>query len=325
MAREEFIRASILIVAGGSQPEASVARYRLRFLLQEFDIPRGETLLGRSAECHVTIEDPLVSRNHARINLEGEEATISDLGSRNGVKVNGTPIKDAVTLKDGDRIRIGTQELVFCRVEMVSARARTTGFLKHCAKCHLPYAQEAGVCPNCGGTEQVDEDTLSGRFGSGGQGAWSVQLLIEVVERALAGERFEEAERMLRRAMALVEERAAMLESVDGRQLGTISEAALTIGDHNGTRDLAAWVLTIHRALMALPGPGTLTGIGRALAKHPDLAGELDGLAAALSSPEKTFSEDDAKVLAAIEALRAAGGTAPASGVSGDKTRTAIS
>jgi hypothetical protein len=300
-----------------------VARYRLRFLLQEFDIPRGETLLGRSAECHVTIEDPLVSRNHARIHLEGEEATIADLGSRNGVKVNGMPIKEAVTLKDGDRIRIGTQELVFCRVEMVSARARTTGFLKHCGKCHLPYAQEAGSCPNCGGTEQVDEDTLSGRFGSGGQGAWSVQLLIEVVERALAGERYEEAERMLRRAMALVEERAAMLETVDPRQLGTISEAALAIGEHNGTRELAAWVLTMHRALIALPGPGTLTGIGRALAKHPDLASELDGLATALSSPEKTFSEDDAKVLASLEALRvpASGAVAGAS----DKSRTAIS
>ncbi len=308
-----------------------MARYRLRFLLQEFDIPRGETLLGRSAECHVTIEDPLVSRTHARINLDGEEATISDLGSRNGVKVNGAPIKgDGITLKDGDRIRIGTQELVFCRVEMVSARARTTGFLKHCGKCHLPYAQEAGSCPNCGGTEQVDEDTLSGRFGSGGQGAWSVQLLIEVVERALAGDRLDEAERMLRRTMALIEERAAMREGIDPRQLSTVSEAALTIGDKKATRELAAWVLTIHRVLVALPSPTTLAGIGREIATHPDLVGELDGLATALASPEKTFSEDDAKVLASIEGLRAAAGSGASvqggAGASSDgKTRTALS
>ena len=307
-----------------------MARYRLRFLLQEFDIPRGETLLGRSAECHVTIEDPLVSRTHARINLEGEVATISDVSSRNGVKVNGAPIKDSVTLKDGDRIRIGTQELVFCRVEMVSSRARTTGFLKHCGKCHLPYAQEAGSCPNCGGTEQVDEDTLSGRFGSGGQAAWSVQLLIEVVERALAGDRVDEAERMLRRAMALIEERAAMHEGIDPRQLSTVSEVALTIGETKGTRELAAWVLTIHRALIVLPGPGTLAGIQRALGTHPDLVAELDGLATALSSPEKTFSEEDAKVFASVEALRAlangASGGSNGSGSGSDgKTRASIS
>ena len=308
-----------------------MARYRLRFLLQEFDIPRGETLLGRSAECHVTIEDPLVSRTHARINLEGEDATISDLSSRNGVKVNGAPIKDAaVTLKDGDRIRIGTQELVFCRVEMVSARARTTGFLKHCGKCRLPYAQEAGSCPNCGGTEQVDEDTLSGRFGTGGQGAWSVQLLIEVVERALAGDRLDEAERMLRRTMALVEERAAMLEGIDPRQLAAVSDAALTIGDQRGSREFAAWVMTIHRAIVALPAPATLTGIARALAVHPDLIAELDSLAGALASPEKTFSEEDSKVLAALSALRVAGraaasGTLTEPSIGGGKSRTALS
>ena len=58
-----------------------MARYRLRFLLQEFDLPRGATILGRSSDCHVTIEDPLVSRQHARIMVRGEEATLEDLGS----------------------------------------------------------------------------------------------------------------------------------------------------------------------------------------------------------------------------------------------------
>ena len=66
-----------------------MARYRLRFLLQEFDLPRGATLIGRSSDCHVTIEDPLVSRQHARIVIDGDDATLQDLGSRNGVKLNG--------------------------------------------------------------------------------------------------------------------------------------------------------------------------------------------------------------------------------------------
>ena len=163
-----------------------VARYRLRFLLQEFDLPRGATILGRSSDCHVTIEDPLVSRHHARIVLEGDRAVVYDLNSRNGVKLNGAPIKEPTELKDGDRLRIGTQELVFCRVEAApNASAKTTGFLRHCARCRMPYPQEAGACPNCGATEALDEETLSGQFGAAAQAIWSVQLFLEVLERAL--------------------------------------------------------------------------------------------------------------------------------------------
>ncbi|MEO7109577.1 MAG: FHA domain-containing protein, partial [Polyangiaceae bacterium] len=93
-----------------------MARYRLRFLLQEFDLPRGATLIGRSSDCHVTIEDPLVSREHARIVIDDEGARCEDLGSRNGVKINGVTARGTTRLKDGDRLRIGTQELVFCTV-----------------------------------------------------------------------------------------------------------------------------------------------------------------------------------------------------------------
>ena len=55
--------------------EANVARYRLRFLLQEFDLPRGITVIGRSLDCNLTIEDPLVSRQHARIVVDDDGGT----------------------------------------------------------------------------------------------------------------------------------------------------------------------------------------------------------------------------------------------------------
>jgi hypothetical protein len=298
-----------------------LARYRLRFLLQEIDLARGETLLGRSADCHVTIEDPLVSRTHARIVLDNEIATLFDLGSRNGVKVNGSPIKTQQVLKDGDRIRIGTQELVFCRVEVVNMAAKTTGFLRHCAKCKMPYAREAGACPNCGGTEQIDEETLSGRFGTGGQGAWSVQLLIEVVERALAADRLDEAERMLLRTIGLIDERAALREGVDPRQLASVSEAALLIGDRRATKQYASWVMTAHKTLAMLPAESVIAGLGRALTSHPDLASELESMINELASPEKTFSEEDSRALAALEGLRMSATKQTPSG----KSRAAIS
>jgi len=83
----------------------SSARFRLRFQLQEIDLPQGDTVIGRSATCQVTIEDPLVSREHARIRIVGERATIEDLGSRNGVQVGGTSLQSLHVLRDGERVR----------------------------------------------------------------------------------------------------------------------------------------------------------------------------------------------------------------------------
>ncbi len=54
------------------RPEA--ARYRLRFLLQEFDLASGDTLIGRGDDCHITIYDPSISRHHARIIVTGGRA-----------------------------------------------------------------------------------------------------------------------------------------------------------------------------------------------------------------------------------------------------------
>src|SRR5579863_3449324 len=118
-----------------------MARYRLRFHLQEVDLQRGATYIGRSEECEVTIEDPLVSRRHARITFEGDVVAIEDLGSRNGVRVNGKSIVGTQRLGDGDRVRIGTQDFVFCSVQAKTDRhAKTTCVLRLCAVCKAPYA-----------------------------------------------------------------------------------------------------------------------------------------------------------------------------------------
>jgi hypothetical protein len=182
-----------------------VIRHRLRFLLQEFDLPAGITLLGRSSECHITIEDPLVSRTHARIERDADSVTLRDEGSRNGVRVNGHAISGTHTLTHGDRIRIGTQELVFTKVNLGERTGKTTGFLRHCAKCRIPYPEESKNCPNCGAQEFLEEDTITGKQQD--QRTWQLKLYAEVLERGLAMSRFEDVERIWTRAAAEVDER----------------------------------------------------------------------------------------------------------------------
>jgi hypothetical protein len=202
-----------------------LARYRLRFLLQEIDLPRGTTLLGRSPECHVTLEDPLVSRQHARIVIGDEGAVCEDLKSRNGVKVNGLALKGPTKLRDGDRVRIGTHELVFCEVahDLPASPAKTTGFLLHCARCRLPYPQEVVSCPNCGATEQLEEDTMTGQLQSESRRSWGVQLLAEVAQKALSLDRTQDAVRALHRIMTQLEDRVLAHEPLDQEQLDHVA------------------------------------------------------------------------------------------------------
>jgi Protein of unknown function (DUF3662)/FHA domain len=75
-------------------------------------IPPDGAVLGRSRECEITIEDPNISRRHAQMRLENGSWSIVDLGSTNGIEVNGERV-DAATLESGDRIVMGRTELVF--------------------------------------------------------------------------------------------------------------------------------------------------------------------------------------------------------------------
>jgi FHA domain len=220
-----------------------VARYRLRFHLQEVDLQRGITFIGRSEECEVTIEDPLVSRRHARIVFEGDDVSLEDLGSRNGVRVNGRQIKGAHKLVDGDRVRIGTQDFVFCLVQpRADRRSKTTGILRLCGQCKAPYAREMVSCPNCGAVEATDEETLSGTFGPQSQYSWSVQLLIEALEKALGLGKVADADRILRRATALLEERVASGGKVQPMQLPALAVAAERVCKETQDAAWGAWL-----------------------------------------------------------------------------------
>jgi hypothetical protein len=282
-----------------------VARYRLRFLLQEFDLPRGATILGRSSDCHVTIEDPLVSRHHARIVLEGDRAVVYDLNSRNGVKVNGASVKDPVELKDGDRLRIGTQELVFCRVEAApNASAKTTGFLRHCARCRMPYPQEAGSCPSCGATEALDEETLSGQFGAAAQQIWSVQLFLEVLDRALTLERFEDVHRILRRATVQVEERIVRGDAIDAPQLAKLAVGAARASLALDDSTWAVWIAQVYRRVPIVMPEEVVAKLGELVARFPtDMADPVHQLATYVRTVPSSPAEGPA--IAALERVRA--------------------
>jgi hypothetical protein len=70
------------------------------------------TLIGRSPECDVFLDDVTVSRRHAELLQEGDRYTIRDLGSLNGTFVNRARVESA-ELHDDDEVQIGKYRMTF--------------------------------------------------------------------------------------------------------------------------------------------------------------------------------------------------------------------
>ncbi|MEO8053858.1 MAG: FHA domain-containing protein [Acidobacteriota bacterium] len=92
--------------------------------LNVLPLSEGDNVLGRDPSADVWIGDVSVSRQHARIRVRGGEATLEDLGSKNGTLHAGRRIEGGTPLKDGDGFRIGSIDLVF-RAESISGSTLT--------------------------------------------------------------------------------------------------------------------------------------------------------------------------------------------------------
>ena len=89
--------------------------------MHDFELADGEFVVGRGADCQLALDDALVSRRHAIFTAQGSDLYVEDLGSRNGVRVNEERIVGRVALKDGDKVRIGSQDMAILLRHRVQA------------------------------------------------------------------------------------------------------------------------------------------------------------------------------------------------------------
>jgi hypothetical protein len=69
--------------------------------------PKEEATIGRQQDNDIVLYHPMVSKQHARVFRDGLGFAVKDLGSRNGLEVNGAVVKDMHRLKSGDKVKIG--------------------------------------------------------------------------------------------------------------------------------------------------------------------------------------------------------------------------
>lgn len=96
---------------------------------REHDLSEGENIVGRDVDAAVRIEDPTVSRHHARLVVRGSEVTVEDLDSKNGSFVEGKRLKVPRRLKSGDIVKFGSVVMTFHTYspETSTESARTGG------------------------------------------------------------------------------------------------------------------------------------------------------------------------------------------------------
>ncbi|MEW5718713.1 MAG: FHA domain-containing protein [Chloroflexota bacterium] len=93
-----------------------VPRLAIRTPNRTWEIPltKDALTIGRQAECDIFLDDPKVSRQHARLEARGDAFVVRDLGSTNGTWVGDQRV-ETYTLQDGDTLSIGQARLVFKR------------------------------------------------------------------------------------------------------------------------------------------------------------------------------------------------------------------
>jgi len=204
------------------------SKFRLRVGNEQIALPLGVSLIGRDASaCRITIFDTLISRRHARVQCDGEQATVEDLGSRNGTRLNGVLISGPHALRDGDRIGIGSYELSVGVLEANEGdwTDMPTGLIRICPDCQVAYPATSGGCPQCGSTSS-DAHTNHTRGDDTTRGRWSLGMLVEMLGKSMLTNRASDAEKLMRQAANIVSDQLRDQKPIDGDELRALGEVA---------------------------------------------------------------------------------------------------
>jgi predicted component of type VI protein secretion system len=224
-------------------------RFRLRYLHHDLELHEGEFSLGRSAECQLSLDDPLVSRRHAVLVVTRDRVTLEDLQSRNGVHVNGERIAGKVALRSGDTIAIGEQELTLVVGRDVTERdiLSTTQAAHHTLPKIAVHERDASGAgrpstdpPSAPGEPTIDTPP--------DRRAQAFSLLGGLAEKALAMGRAEEAERLLASALSEVVESSRAGTRPSQSQVDAAARLAAKLATATAKGTWVDYVIDLYRA-----------------------------------------------------------------------------
>lgn len=192
-----------------------MARFCLRYQAVDLRVGSHEFVVGRAHDCDLVLDDTLVSRRHASFRVDRDAIELRDLESRNGVLLNGRRVEKAARLQHGDRVLVGSRELIVKDLDRTRP-VRGTAELVRCGSCGGYVSSNLPTCTQCGtALELVEREempfdappTLMGgpspalTPGATQRALGSFALLAQLADKAFGMGGHEEAERILSNAL----------------------------------------------------------------------------------------------------------------------------
>jgi pSer/pThr/pTyr-binding forkhead associated (FHA) protein len=222
-------------------------RVWLRFQDQrDFELAPGVTVVGRGDGCQLVLDDPLISRRHACFVVDDREITVKDLGSTNGVLVNGTRVDDMQVVVPGDQITIGRHNAELCWVPFSAAergpRPREMHSGRPAVDTMVDQRLPDDVHPHH--SDADSEATHQTRV---------LEMLSGVAEKAFELGRGVDAERILKRPLETILERAREGAAIDPRETSDAGLLAVRLARATGQGVWIDYVFQLFGALGKLP------------------------------------------------------------------------
>jgi hypothetical protein len=185
-------------------------KFVLRHGAREIALPLGRFVIGRADGCELPLDDPMVSRQHAALDVDHDGVVAQDLGSRNGIKVNGERVQEPRRLAPGDVLEVGSSAFT-----VRLGRDAMADTINQAATQRLPVFGLIGV----------------------------------LAEKALALGRVDEAERLLGPQIGLLVDAAAHGKRIDGATIDHACTFALRLAAVGEAGKWIDVVFRLHRSL----------------------------------------------------------------------------
>jgi FHA domain-containing protein/double zinc ribbon protein len=310
-----------------------LARFSIRYLNYDLELPLGAFTIGRSPDCQLALDDPLISRRHATLHVADDEVIFEDLGSRNGSTINGEAVRGKRKLIPGDKLGLGSQEVLLVRLADVRGGMRT---IAPCSHCGAPLAPEDVVCQKCGAKapqveavrctacgaiapagstrcptcglpvgRRVGHDTILRPAEPETRQTSAFRLLAGVADKALAMGRVDEGERILTNLLRDFRAQLVERKGVEEDSLEDAARYAIRLAEVLGKNVWLDWVFEVYRMAGAML-PGALIDVLHALVRkirYP-IGEPIRAYVADMRAAAPTMSPADRFLLKRLEGLR---------------------
>jgi hypothetical protein len=251
---------------------------------------KGTALIGRSVGCDVVLEGPNISRRHARILVTDDVASVEDLGSSNGVFVNGTRIEGPHELHDGDELHVGAHLLQFVGKAAAEKERRSSGDA---------FGRKSQIDSLWDDEEELEDGDSTGS-------GYGLDLVGAAVDGLLAEGDVARADKTLSPLLKQILHAAQSSAHVDSQTVASATSYALKLAAAGSPANWLSYPVELHTATETLLSADAVDTLAEHLGpEDSETKKAVDRYLAAMAARSATLSSSQRDSLRRLEQLLA--------------------